>query len=151
MEYIVVIIAALLAGVGTGLVGLSAATVMVPLLVVLCPTFQTEHGAFMAIAIALASDILGSAVTTYVYAKNKKIDLKHGAIMTVCIISMCAIGSIAAYFVGQDVLGNFSLILCVGIGIRFLLKPDSKKKDSIPSEQKLNVKQIIISLFFLSL
>lgn len=148
MEYIVVIIAALLAGVGTGLVGLSAATVMVPLLVVLCPTFQTEHGAFMAIAIALASDILGSAVTTYVYAKNKKIDLKHGAIMTVCIISMCAIGSIAAYFVGQDVLGNFSLILCVGIGIRFLLKPDSKKKDSIPSEQKLNVKQIIISLFF---
>ena len=43
-EYIVVIIAALLAGVSTGLVGLSAATVMVPLLITFCPTFQGEHG-----------------------------------------------------------------------------------------------------------
>ena len=31
MEYIIVIIASVLAGVGTGLVGLSAATAMVPL------------------------------------------------------------------------------------------------------------------------
>ena len=72
MEYLVVIIASILAGVGTGLVGLSAATAMVPLLIVLCPTFRGEHGAYMATAIALASDILGSAVTTHVYAKNKK-------------------------------------------------------------------------------
>lgn len=147
-EYLIIIIASILAGVGTGLVGLSAATVMVPLLVVLCPPFQTEHGAYMAIAIALASDILGSAVTTGVYAKNKNIDLKHSLIMIICIISMCAVGSILAYFVHQNVLGNFSLILCIGIGIRFLVKPDSKNKDNIPSDQKLNLKQIIISLFF---
>ena len=62
MEYVIVIIAAMLAGIGTGLVGLSAATAMVPILIVLCPTFQGEHGAYMATAIALASDILGSAV-----------------------------------------------------------------------------------------
>ena len=68
MEYFIVIIAAMLAGIGTGLVGLSAATAMVPLLIVLCPTFQGEHGAYMATAIALASDILGAAVTTCVYA-----------------------------------------------------------------------------------
>ena len=65
-EYIVVIVAAMLAGIGTGLVGLSAATAMVPLLIVLCPTFGGEPGAYMATAIALASDILGSAVTTVV-------------------------------------------------------------------------------------
>ena len=148
MEYLILIIASLLAGVGTGLVGLSAATVMVPLLVVLCPSFQGVHGAFMATAIALASDILGSAVTSYIYAKNKKIDLKHGWILLVCIISMCIAGSIAAFFVHQSVLGGFSLILCVAIGIRFLLKPDSKKKESLPSNQKLNWKQIAVSLFF---
>lgn len=96
MEYFIVIIAAMLAGIGTGLVGLSAATAMVPLLIVLCPTFQGEHGAYMATAIALASDILGSAVTTGVYAKNKNIDLKRGWLLTVCVISMCAVGSIAA-------------------------------------------------------
>ncbi len=148
MEYLVVIIASILAGVGTGLVGLSAATAMVPLLIVLCPTFRGEHGAYMATAIALASDILGSAVTTHVYAKNKKIDLKHGWIMTACIISMCAVGSIAAFFTHQQVLGGFSLFLCVAIGIRFLVKPDSKKKESVSTLHKMTIKEIAVSLFF---
>ena len=147
-EYWVVILAAALAGVGTGLVGLSAATAMVPLMIVLCPTFQGEHGAYMATAIALASDILGSAVTTAVYAKNKNIDLKHGWLLTVCIISMCAVGSTAAYFTHQQVLGGFSLFLCVAIGIRFLVKPDSREKRESGSTVKLTAKEIFVSLFF---
>ena len=126
-EYWIVSLAAALAGIGTGLVGLSAATAMVPLLIVLCPTFGGEHGAFMATAIALASDILGSAVTASVYAKNKKIDLKHGWLMLTCIIAMCTVGSVAAYFTHQTVLGGFSLILCTAIGIRFLIKPELKE------------------------
>lgn len=148
MEHIIVAIAALLAGVGTGLVGLSAATVMVPLLVVLCPTFGGEHGAYMATAIALASDILGSAVTTFVYAKNKHVDLKHGWILLACIVGMCAVGSIAAFFTHQQVLGGFSLFLCVAIGIRFLVKPDAKEQSEIAAQPKLNLKQIVVSLFF---
>lgn len=147
-EYIVVALASMLAGVGTGLVGLSAATAMVPLMIVLCPTFAGEHGAFMATAIALASDILGSAVTTAVYAKNKKIDLKHGWLMAVCIIGMCTVGSVAAYFTHQSVLGSFSLILCVAIGIRFLVKPDSKEESDKPSDARLTRKEIGVSLFF---
>ncbi|MBQ8814293.1 MAG: TSUP family transporter [Lachnospiraceae bacterium] len=148
MEYIVVIIAAMLAGIGTGLVGLSAATAMVPLLIVLCPTFRGEHGAYMATAIALASDILGSAVTAGVYAKNKKIDLKHGWLLLVCIISMCTVGSIAAYFTHQQVLGGFSLFLCVAIGIRFLVKPDAKDKPTHDGTVRLSIKEIAVSLFF---
>lgn len=148
MEWIVCILAAALAGIGTGLVGLSAATAMVPLLIVLCPTFQGEHGAYMATAIALASDILGSAVTTAVYAKNKNIDLKRGWILTVCVIGMCAVGSIAAYFTRQQVLGGFSLFLCVAIGIRFLVKPNSGEKADGKGTTKLNKLQIAVSLFF---
>ena len=72
------IIASLLAGVGTGLVGLSAATVMVPILIVLCPSFAGETGAYQATAIALASDILGSAVTAVTYTRHKNIDLHRG-------------------------------------------------------------------------
>ena len=149
-EYIVVAFAAVLAGVGTGLVGLSAATAMVPLLIVLCPTFGGEHGAYMATAIALASDILGSAVTTWVYAKNKKIDLKHGWLIAVCIIGMCTVGSIAAYFTRQAVLGGFSLFLCVAIGIRFLISPDSKERPEKDGKVKLTFKEIAVSLFFWS-
>jgi len=147
-EYFVVTLAAVLAGIGTGLVGLSAATAMVPLLIVLCPTFGGEHGAYMATAIALASDILGSAVTTAVYARNKKIDLKHGWLIASCIIGMCTVGSIAAYFTHQTVLGGFSLFLCVAIGIRFLVSPDSKERPEKDGKVKLSFREIAVSLFF---
>lgn len=147
-EYLIVILAAALAGIGTGLVGLSAATAMVPMLIVLCPTFGGEHGAYMPTAIALASDILGSAVTTFVYAKNKKIDLKHGWLMLTCIVAMCTVGSVAAYFTHQTVLGGFSLFLCVAIGIRFLVSPDSKERPEKDGTVKLTAKEIAVSLFF---
>lgn len=147
-EYLVVALAAALAGIGTGLAGLSAATAMVPLMIVLCPTFGGEHGVYMATAIALASDVLGSAVTTAVYAKNKKIDLKHGWLIAACIIGMCTVGSVAAYFVHQTVMGGFSLFLCVAIGIRFLVKPDSKDCPEGSNGKKLTFKEIAVSLFF---
>lgn len=147
-EYLIVSLAAALAGIGTGLVGLSAATAMVPLLIVLCPTFGGEHGAFMATAIALASDVLGSAVTAGVYAKNKKIDLRRGWILLACIITMCTVGSVAAYFTHQTVLGGFSLFLCVAIGIRFLVKPESKEHPEGEGVARLGAKEIAVSLFF---
>lgn len=102
----------------------------------------------MATAFALASDILGSAVTSYVYAKNKKIDLRHGWLMLTCIVVMCMAGSVAAYFTHQSVLGNFALFLCVAIGIRFLVKPDSKDKPDRGGTVKLTAKEIAVSLFF---
>lgn len=84
IEYFWYILASVLAGVGTGLVGLSAATVMVPILIVLCPSFAGETGPYQATAIALSSDILGSAVTTATYIRHKNIDLRRGWIMLVC-------------------------------------------------------------------
>ena len=148
MDYLVVTLAAMLAGIGTGLAGLSAATAMVPILIVLCPAFQGAHGAYMATAVALASDILGSAVTTAGYAKNRNIDLKHGWLMTVCVISMCAVGSVAAYHTHQQVLGGFSLFLCIAIGIRFLISPGSKNGREENVRRKLSAVQIAVSLFF---
>jgi uncharacterized membrane protein YfcA len=148
VELFWIIIAAIGAGVGTGLAGLSAATVMVPILIVLCPSFSGETGAYQATAIALASDVLGSAVTTATYIKYKNIDLKRGWIMMVCILSMCTVGSFAAWKAGNVVLGNFTLILTFCIGIRFLVKPDTTRKDTAARGEKLDLKGIIISIFF---
>ncbi|MBQ8312463.1 MAG: TSUP family transporter [Clostridia bacterium] len=148
MELLICALAALAAGVGTGLAGLSAATVMVPVMLVLCPSFAGETGAYHATAIALASDILGSAFTTAIYIKHRNIDLKRGGIMLVCIISMCVAGSIAAWHAGNVVLGTFSLFLCVGIGIRFLVKPDTQKEKPVKKGARLDWKGIAISLFF---
>ena len=148
MEYLWLIIAAVLAGIGTGLAGLSAATVMVPILIVMCPSFSGEAGAYQATAIALASDILGSAATTGIYIKHKNIDLKRGWIMFVCIIAMCTLGSAAAWAAGNVVLGGFTLFLTFCIGIKFLVKPDTQREKTASKGEKLDLKGIIISLFF---
>ena len=148
MEYFWYIAASLGAGIGTGLAGLSAATVMVPILIVLCPSFAGETGAYQATAIALASDILGSAVTAATYMKNKNIDLKRGGIMLACILSMCTVGSYAAWLAGNVVLGSFTLFLTFFIGIRFLIKPDTTRKDTASKGEKLDIRGILVSLFF---
>lgn len=148
MEYFWYIIAAMGAGVGTGLAGLSAATVMVPILIVLCPSFAGETGAYHATAIALASDILGSAFTSAIYIRHKNIDLKRGWIVLTCVIAMCVVGSFAAFSVGNVVLGGFSLFLCVGIGIRFLVSPDTQKDKTVAKGVKLDLKGVAVSLFF---
>ncbi len=148
MELFICALAALAAGVGTGLAGLSAATVMVPVMIVLCPSFAGESGAYHATAIALASDILGSAFTSAIYIRHRNIDLKRGGIMLACIVSMCVAGSIAAWHAGNVVLGTFSLFLCVGIGIRFLLKPDTQKEKPVNKGAALDWKGIAVSLFF---
>ena len=146
MEWLWYIIASLGAGVGTGLVGLSAATVMVPILIVLCPSFAGETGVYQATAVALASDILGSAVTTYTYAKHRNIDLKRGWLIMTCILIMSAIGSYVAFLTGNVVLGGFTLVLTVCIGIRFLVKPDSSKRNPVERGAKLGWKEVLLSL-----
>ncbi|MBQ0065024.1 MAG: TSUP family transporter [Firmicutes bacterium] len=148
MEIFWLILASTLAGVGTGLAGLSAATVMVPILIVLCPSFAGENGAYQASAIALASDIIGSALAAYTYDKYKNIDLKRGGPMFVCIVIMCTVGSYMAWLAGNVVLGTLTLYLTVGIGIRFLLKPDTSKENPVDKGAKLDLKGLLISLFF---
>ncbi len=148
MEYVWYIIASLGAGIGTGLAGLSAATVMVPILIVLCPAFRGETGAYQATAIALASDILGSAVTAYTYAKHRNIDLRRGRIMMICILAMCTVGSYVAFIVGNVVLGSFTLFLTFCIGIRFLVSPDTSRKKQAVKGAQLDWKGVAVSLFF---
>ena len=119
-----------------------------PILIVLCPSFSGENGAYQATAIALASDILGSAVTTITYGKYKNIDLKRGWIMLTCILAMSTVGSYAAWLAGNVVLGSFTLFLTFFIGIRFLIKPDTSRENTAGKGEKLDLKGVVISLFF---
>ncbi len=148
MELLWYVLAAVGAGMGTGLAGLSAATVMVPIFIGLCPSFGGETGAYQATAIALASDILGSAVTARTYARNGNIDLRRGWVMLACILSMCVVGSYAAFAVGNVVLGNFTLFLTFCIGIRFLVMPETKRGDRASTAEGLDLRGTLISLFF---
>ena len=62
---LVCVLAGLGAGVGTGFAGMSAAAVISPMLIILLDVPPYE-----AIGIALASDVLASAVSALTYAKN---------------------------------------------------------------------------------
>lgn len=146
MEWAWYVIASLAAGIGTGLAGISAATVMVPMLIVLCPSFSGETGAYQATAIALASDILGSAVTTYTYARHKNIDLRRGWLIMACILTMCTVGSYVAFTVENVVLGSFTLFLTFCIGIRFLVKPDTSREHQVERGTRLGWKGVVLSL-----
>ena len=73
-------------------------------------SFAGGTGAYHDTAIALASDILGSAFTSAIYIRNRNIDLKRGGTMLACIVSMCIAGSIAAWHAGHVVLGLISLM-----------------------------------------
>ena len=76
VKLLIYLIAGLGAGVGTGLAGLSAAAVISPMLI----TFLNVP-AYEAVAIALASDVLASAISAYTYGKHKNLDIKNGLIM----------------------------------------------------------------------
>ena len=148
MEYAVVIVASILAGVGTGLVGLSAATPMVPLMIVLCPSFMGEHGVYIATAIALASDVLGSAVASVTYARNGNIDLKRGGVFLWCVIGMSIVGSIVAYFTHPAILSGYSLIMCIMIGLRFVVMPESKERVRKSKSARLTPWELTVSIGF---
>ena len=77
---IVTFLAGMGAGLGTGFAGMSAATVITPILV----TFLGVDP-YMAVGIALSSDVLASAVSAYTYGKNKNLDIKNGLIMMVTV------------------------------------------------------------------
>lgn len=68
------------AGLGTGFAGMSAAAVISPMLI----TFL-HMDPYMAVGIALSSDVLASAVSAYTYHKNKNLDIKNGLIMMVSV------------------------------------------------------------------
>ena len=50
----------------------------------------------MAIGIALSSDVLASAVSAYIYGKNKNLDIKNGIIMMISVLAFTVVGSYIA-------------------------------------------------------
>ena len=103
------------AGLGTGFAGLSAAAVISPMLI----TFL-GFNAYEAIGIALASDVLASAVSAYTYGKSKNIDIKNGIVMLISVLLFTLLGSFVASHIPNSVMGNFSKFMTLLVGLKFL-------------------------------
>lgn len=133
---IIYMIAGLGAGIGTGLAGLSAAAVISPMLI----TFL-EFPAYEAVGIALASDVLASAISAYTYGKNKNLDIKNGLIMLCTVLIFTMAGSYLASIVPNKMMGGFSVFMTFLLGIKFIVKPVMTTKEQNASK---SVKQKII-------
>lgn len=114
------------AGLGTGFAGMSAAAVISPMLI----TFLGMP-AYEAVGIALASDVLASAISAYTYGKNKNLDIKNGLIMMVTVLIFTVVGSYISSLVPSATMGNFSVFMTFLLGIKFIVRPVMTTKEAM--------------------
>ena len=137
---IVTFFAGMGAGLGTGFAGLSAAAVISPMLI----TFLGMDP-YMAVGIALSSDVLASAVSAYTYGKNKNLDVKNGLIMMVMVLCFTVVGSYVSSLVPSATMGSFSVFMTFLLGIKFIVRPVMTTKEAMQgvSAKKRAIQSII--------
>ena len=123
-KFLICFFAGIGAGLGTGFAGMSAAAVISPLLV----TFL-DIPAYQAVGIALASDVLASAVSAYTYGKNKNLDIKNGLVMMAAVLVFTLVGSWVSSLLPGNLLGGFSVFMTLLLGIKFLVRPVMTTKE----------------------
>jgi len=130
-EFIICFIAGIGAGLGTGFAGMSAAAVISPMLI----TFL-HIDPYEAVGIALASDVLASAVSAYTYGKNKNLDIPNGSIMMIAVLCFTLVGSWVSSLVPSTTMGSFSVFMTLLLGIKFIVKPVMTTKESMAGVSK---------------
>ena len=137
---IVTFFAGMGAGLGTGFAGMSAAAVITPMLV----TFLGMDP-YLAVGIALSSDVLASAVSAYTYGKNGNLDIKNGIIMMISVLLFTVVGSYISSLVPSTTMGSFSVFMTSLLGIKFIVRPVMTTKESMQgvSAQKRAIQSVI--------
>lgn len=130
-KFLVCFAAGVGAGLGTGFAGMSAAAVISPMLI----TFLGMP-AYEAVGIALASDVLASAVSAYTYGKNKNLDIRNGLVMMAAVLLFTLVGSWTASRVPNTTMGSFSTCMTLLLGIKFIVKPVMNTKEAMASASR---------------
>lgn len=140
LTFLVCFFAGMGAGLGTGFAGMSAAAVITPMLV----TFLGMP-AYSAVGIALASDVLASAVSAWTYHKNKNLDIKNGLVMMASVLVFTMVGSWVSSMVPNTTMGSFSTFMTLMLGVKFIVKPVMATKESMAAvDPKKRVIQSIL-------
>ena len=126
VKFIVCLFAGLGAGLGTGFAGMSAAAVITPMLV----TFLGME-TYDAVGIALASDVLASAISAWTYHKNGNLDIKNGLTMMLSVLLFTVVGSWVSSLVPSTTMGSFSVFMTMMLGVKFIVKPVMTTKEAM--------------------
>ena len=131
------------AGLGTGFAGMSAAAVISPMLITFLPLDP-----YMAVGIALSSDVLASAVSAYTYGKNKNLDIRNGLIMMGSVLVFTVVGSYVAKLVPSATMGGFSVFMTFLLGVKFIVKPVMTTKETMlaVSAKKRAVQSVVCGM-----
>ncbi|MFQ8706212.1 MAG: sulfite exporter TauE/SafE family protein [Thomasclavelia sp.] len=142
-KFVICFIAGIGAGLGTGFAGMSAAAVISPMLI----TFL-DMPAYQAVGIALASDVLASAVSAYTYGKNKNLDIKNGVVMMITVLGFTLVGSWISSLIPSNAMGGFSIFMTLLLGIKFIVRPVMTTKESMAnvSKQKRLIQSILCGI-----
>ncbi len=114
---IVCILAGLGAGLGTGFAGMSAAVVITPMLIVFL-----DMNAFEAIGIALAADVLASAMSAFNYGRSKNIDIKGSMWLFISVLVFTLVGALMSHYIGEATIGSATVYVSFVMGVNFLVK-----------------------------
>ena len=131
------------AGLGTGFAGMSAAAVISTMLI----TFLGMDP-YMAVGIALSSDVLASAISAYTYGKNKNLDIKNGLIMMITVLIFTMVGSYIASLVPSQTMGGFSVFMTFLLGMKFIVRPVMTTKEAMEgvSAKKRAIQSIVCGI-----
>lgn len=141
IKFLVCFAAGIGAGLGTGFAGMSAAAVISPMLI----TFLGFE-AYDAVGIALASDVLASAISAYTYGRNKNLDIRNGLVMMASVLGFTLVGSFVAKQVPNTTMGSFSVFMTLLLGIKFIVKPVMTTKESMGAvSAKKRIVQSVVS------
>ena len=114
------------AGLGTGFAGMSAAVAISPMLIAFL-----GMDPYAAVGIALASDVLASAISAYTYGRNKNLDIKNGLAMMLTVMAFTFVGSWVASLLPDTTMGNFSMFTTLLMGLKFILQPVNTTKEAM--------------------
>ena len=141
LTFLVCFFAGLGAGLGTGFAGMSAAAVITPMLV----TFLHME-TYQAVGIALASDVLASAISAYTYGKNKNLDIRNGLVMMAAVRAFTLVGSWVSSLLPSSTMGNFSVFMTLLLGVKFIVRPVMTTKAAMEGvSRRRQVVQSLIS------
>ena len=104
--------------------------------------------AYSAVGIALASDVLASAVSAYTYGRNQNLDVKNGVIMMATVLCFTLVGSWISSLVPGTAMGGFSVFMTLLLGIKFIVRPvmTTKEKMGTVSGGKRAVQSILCGM-----
>ena len=122
-ELVIAALSGILAGLGTGFAGLSAAVFIAPML-----TAFLGVDTFSAVGIALASDVLASAASAFTYHRHGNTALRENRLLMITVLVFAILGSVAAHVftglqLGESLMSWWLIAATLVLGIKLLFFP----------------------------